>query len=71
MVEGMVAQLESRLASQGGTPEEWARLISSLVVIGNADHARAIWSEAQTRFAAQPEALEIVRRAATDAGFDE
>ena len=71
MIAGMVSQLESRLASQGGTPEEWARLISSLVVIGNADHAREIWTEARTRFAAQPEALEIVRQAATEAGLGE
>lgn len=71
MIAGMVSQLESRLASQGGTPEEWARLISSLVVIGNADHAREIWTEAQARFATQPEALEIVRQAATEAGLGE
>lgn len=69
MVAGMVAQLESRLASQGGTPEEWARLIASLAAIGQADRARAIWAEAQTRFAAAPEALETVRRAAADAGL--
>ncbi|GGF67214.1 c-type cytochrome biogenesis protein CcmI [Paracoccus acridae] len=71
MIAGMVSQLESRLASQGGTPEEWARLISSLVVIGNADHAREIWTEAQARFATQPEALDIVRQAATEAGLGE
>ena len=71
MIAGMVAQLESRLASQGGTPEEWARLISSLVVIGNRDHAQDIWTEAQTRFAAQPEALDIVRQGAVEAGLAE
>lgn len=69
MVAGMVAQLEARLASQGGTPAEWARLISSLVVIGNTDQARAIWTEAQTRFAGRPEALETVRQAAVEAGL--
>lgn len=69
MIAGMVSQLEARLADQGGTPEEWARLISSLVVIGDTDHAREIWTEAQTRFAAQPEALEIVRQAAEASGL--
>ncbi|WP_234853931.1 c-type cytochrome biogenesis protein CcmI [Paracoccus everestensis] len=69
MVAGMVSQLEARLAQQGGTPDEWARLISSLVVIGNTDQARAIWTEAQTRFASQPEALEIVRQGAVQAGL--
>lgn len=71
MIAGMVSQLESRLAQQGGTPEEWARLISSLVVIGDAAHAREVWTEAQTRFAGQPDALEIVRRAAGSSGLVE
>lgn len=71
MVAGMVSQLEARLARQGGTPEEWARLISSLVVIGRADHARDIWTEAQTRFAAAPEALQVVAEAARTAGLAE
>lgn len=71
MIAGMVAQLESRLATQGGTPEEWARLISSLVVIGNVGQAQAIWSEAQTRFAANPPALDTVRQAARSAGLAE
>ncbi|AUH66462.1 c-type cytochrome biogenesis protein CcmI [Paracoccus zhejiangensis] len=71
MISGMVQQLESRLATEGGSPEEWARLISALVVQGRADHAGEIWGEAQTRFAAQPEALEVVRKAATEAGLAE
>ena len=71
MIGGMVARLEARLADQGGTPEEWARLISSLGVLGQTDHARDIWTEAQTRFAASPEALQTVRAAAQAAGLDE
>lgn len=71
MIGGMVARLEARLADQGGTPEEWARLISSLGVLGQTDHARDIWAEAQTRFAASPEALQTVRAAAQAAGLVE
>ena len=71
MIGGMVARLEARLADQGGTPEEWARLISSLGVLGQTDHARDIWTEAQTRFAASPEALQTVRAAAQAAGLVE
>lgn len=69
MIEGMVQRLESRLATEGGTPEEWARLIGSLVQIGNTDHAAAIWSEAQARFAAYPDALATVKAAAKAAGL--
>lgn len=69
MIGEMVGRLEARLADQGGTPEEWARLISSLVVLGRQDHAREIWGEAQTRFGADPEALAPVRTAAEAAGL--
>ena len=49
MVEGMVEGLETRLATQGGTPDEWARLIGALVVIGRQDHARDILAEARAQ----------------------
>lgn len=71
MIGGMVARLESRLAEQGGTPEEWARLIASLGILGRTDHARDIWTEAQTRFAARPEAMDSLRAAAQQAGLIE
>ncbi|WP_425101297.1 c-type cytochrome biogenesis protein CcmI [Tropicibacter sp. S64] len=71
MIRGMVGQLSDRLATEGGTPEEWARLISSLMVLGDADQARAIWAEAQTRFAETPEALATIRAAAERAGIAE
>ena len=68
-IESMVGQLEGRLAEQGGTPEEWARLISSLVIIGKEDHARDILKEAQSRFAEAPEALAVVNAAAEQSGL--
>ncbi|MCF3973707.1 c-type cytochrome biogenesis protein CcmI [Paracoccus salsus] len=71
MIGGMVAQLEARLAEQGGTPDEWARLISSLGVLGQTDRARAIWDEAQTRFAQTPDAMTTLRAAARQAGLAE
>ncbi|MDB6176456.1 c-type cytochrome biogenesis protein CcmI [Paracoccus sp. Z330] len=69
MIQNMVSQLETRLAEEGGTPQEWARLISSLVILGQTDHARDIWGEAQLRFAASAEALAPIRAAAQDAGL--
>lgn len=71
MIAGMVGRLEDRLASEGGTPEEWARLISSLVVIGKTDHARDIWTEAKTRFAQNAPALAMVNEAASNSGLSE
>ncbi|MCQ0969075.1 c-type cytochrome biogenesis protein CcmI (plasmid) [Paracoccus sp. TK19116] len=71
MIEGMVAQLESRLATEGGAPEEWARLIASLGILGRTDHATAIWGEAQARFGGTPEAIAPIREAAEQAGITE
>ncbi len=71
MIRGMVAQLSDRLATQGGTAEDWARLISSLGVLGDTEQAGAIWTEAQTVFAGQPEALALIGEAAATAGLPE
>lgn len=68
MVRGMVERLSDRLASEGGTPEEWARLISALGVMGEGERASLIWAEAQDVFADAPPALETVRAAAVQAG---
>lgn len=69
MIRGMVANLSDRLATQGGTPEEWARLISSLGVLGDEAQAIAVWNNAQEVFADNPDALEIVREGARAAGL--
>jgi len=71
MIRGMVAQLSDRLATQGGTAEDWARLISSLGVLGDIEQASLIWAEAQTVFANQPEALALIAEAASAAGLSE
>ncbi|RYG89806.1 c-type cytochrome biogenesis protein CcmI [Loktanella sp. IMCC34160] len=68
MIEGMVAQLSDRLANEGGTPAEWARLINAHGVLGNTEQAAAIWAEAQQVFAASPEAVATIRAAAEAAG---
>ena len=71
MVRSMVEQLNDRLATEGGTPQEWARLILALGVLGERDRAAAIWAEAQQVFAANAEALAIVRTGAEQAGVAE
>jgi cytochrome c-type biogenesis protein CcmH len=69
MIRGMVDQLSDRLATQGGTAAEWARLITSLGVLGELDRAEAIWAEAQNRFADRPEDLATVTEAARQTGL--
>lgn len=70
MIAGMVERLESRLATEGGTPDEWARLIASLVFIGQPDRATLILEEARANFADVPDALAMVNAAAKQAGLE-
>ena len=65
----MAARLEGQLALQGGTAAEWAQLISALAATGDSAHAAEIWTEARTRFAADPVALTTVMDAASKAGL--
>lgn len=68
MIEGMVAQLSNRLATEGGSAADWGRLIAAYGVMGAFEDARAIWTEAQMVFADRPDALAVVREAAEAAG---
>jgi cytochrome c-type biogenesis protein CcmH len=71
MIRGMVEGLNDRLATEGGTAEEWARLIVALANLDEADRARAIWQEAQTNFAGREAELATIRVAAQTAGLTE
>ncbi len=71
MIEGMVEGLAARLASDGGTAEEWAQLITALGVLGDTDRAAAIVAEARTVFASSTDALAMIERAAAQAGIAE
>ncbi|MEG3661407.1 c-type cytochrome biogenesis protein CcmI [Celeribacter halophilus] len=71
MIRGMVEGLSARLANNGGTAEEWGRLITSLAMLGDTDRARDIWNEAQVIFSANPEDLAVVRAGAAQAGLVE
>lgn len=68
-IQSMVDQLQSRLATEGGSPEEWAQLINALGVLGNRDHAVEIYTEARSVFANMPDALAAVDAAAKNAGI--
>lgn len=70
MIAGMVAGLEDRVAREGGSAEEWARLVTALSVQGEAGRAGTILAEARTIFAEDAAALATLAQAARDAGLE-
>ncbi|PUB13215.1 c-type cytochrome biogenesis protein CcmI [Yoonia sediminilitoris] len=71
MIGGMVERLADRLATQGGSAQDWARLISAYGVLGRVDNARAVWTEAQDVFGSSPEAMAVLTDAARQSGLTE
>ncbi|MCV6593305.1 MAG: c-type cytochrome biogenesis protein CcmI [Silicimonas sp.] len=71
MVENMVEGLAARLGSEGGPPEDWARLVGALNVLGQTERARAIYGEARQVWADNENAMAILKRAGVEAGFEE
>lgn len=70
MIRGMVAGLAERLATEGGSPEEWARLIRAYGVLGDLDKAALIWTEAKKTFADDPAAMSLLTPVAEDLGIN-
>jgi cytochrome c-type biogenesis protein CcmH len=70
MIEGMVAQLADRLATEGGDVEDWNRLIRSLAVLERLAEAQSIYDEAKERFAGRPAELSFLRQAAVETGLN-
>lgn len=70
MIEGMVAQLSDRLATEGGDVEEWNRLIRSLAILERLDDAQKIYDEAKVRFEGRPAELSFLRLAAVETGLN-
>ncbi len=70
MIEGMVAQLSDRLASEGGSSREWAQLIGALTVLGRTEQAQATLDKARQTFADKPEDLARINAAGANAGLD-
>lgn len=68
MIAGMVDQLQTRLASDGGEPAEWAQLITALSVQGKMDAAKAALAAANTAYAGDATALATIAEAASVAG---
>jgi cytochrome c-type biogenesis protein CcmH len=70
MIEGMVAQLSDRLATDGGTVEDWNRLIRSLAVLERLPEAQTIYDEAKAKFEGRPAELSFLRLAAVETGLN-
>ena len=68
MVQGMVAQLSDRLATQGGSASEWARLIRAHGVLGEHALAQSVFIEAMSIFGSDPTASAVLTAAAQNAG---
>lgn len=64
MIRGMVAGLSDRLATEGGTPTEWARLIRAYGVLGERGSANTVWNEAKETFKDNAEAMTLLTEAA-------
>jgi cytochrome c-type biogenesis protein CcmH len=69
MIEGMVSRLASRLASNGGSVDEWSRLIRAYAVLHEADKARAALADARKAFAPDPNAVASLDALAHDLGL--
>ena len=57
MIEIMVERLAERLATGGGSAEDWAKLVRSLSVLGRPDDAKAAAERARTALAADAAGL--------------
>lgn len=71
MIGSMVDGLSNRLATEGGPPQDWARLITSLAVMGNPQQALAVFNNAVEVFEGNATALDTIRAAGSQAGVAE
>ena len=69
MISNMVEGLASRLASEGGTSDEWARLIKALSVLGDSGRAQKIWAEAINIYNNSPADLRVINNIAKEIGI--
>jgi hypothetical protein len=68
-IKGMVEGLAARLDAQGGTPDEWGRLIRSYVVLGEREKAEAALDRARRSLGQDAAARRQVEAAAQALGL--
>jgi cytochrome c-type biogenesis protein CcmH len=69
MIEGMVAKLATRLAGNGGSIDEWSRLIRAYTVLHEADKAKAALADARKALAPDANAVASLDALAHDLGL--
>ena len=69
MIEGMVNRLATRLASNGGSVDEWSRLIRAYAVLHEAEKAKAALADARKALAPDPNAVASLDALAHDLGL--
>ncbi len=68
-IRGMVEGLATRLAAQGGSAEEWSRLIRARAVMGERPLAEAALARARAALGSDPAGLAAVEAAARESGL--
>lgn len=68
-IRGMVEQLDQRLASDGGSPELWQRLVRARMVLQEPDKAREALARARQALAADAEAIKALDAVAVELGL--
>lgn len=69
MINTMVTGLEERLLTSGGSAQEWARLLSSLAILGETGRAKIALAAGQAALANDAAGLQSLRDAAALAGI--
>ncbi|WP_376873995.1 c-type cytochrome biogenesis protein CcmI [Albirhodobacter sp. R86504] len=65
MVQGMVNQLAARLQAEGGNPQEWARLIAALTVLGDIPTRDAAITSAKSAYPGQADLFDQAAKGAS------
>jgi len=69
MIEGMVNRLATRLASNGGSIDEWSRLIRAYTVLHEAGKAKAALADARKALAPDASAVASLDKLARALGL--
>ena len=70
MIEGMVSRLADRLNEEGGSVDEWLRLVRSYTVLGRRDDAAKALDTAASKFTGDTAALKRLEEARTQFGLN-